>query len=552
MGGEPARFPERVRKLFGSPKTVLSRFITKNTLRSGVLWAITFGIYIASKAIGSASLYPSEVARHKFSESLTNNPGIEFLLGRAPHSSTIAAFTAWNTLNIVVTIGAIWSILLSTKYFRGEEDSGRMELFLVGQTTQRTAIINTFAGLGASLGVFYVVLTTIVALTGNLHGVDFNLRSAAFFALAVTSGVALFITIGALASQLMASRSRAASVAASIMGVSFLGRAIGDITGDHLVLDINPLGWIENLQPLSNSQPLWLIPIFSLTLALAAIAIYLGAKRDIQSSIFADKTVSKPHFKLLNSPLGAALRTTRTSIVGWLVAITIAAFLYGLMAKSTIQEIDQSKSTEKVLLRLAHQSQTTDARAFLGAVLLLQMVLIMTYAASSISAVRRDEADGELDNFLVRPISRVRWLLGRLLIIATTIVLAGFLTTIGIWLGVAHQHIDVPFITLLTASINAIVPGIFTLSMGIFSLGIRPRFTSIVVFGTLGWSFLVEMIGSGIKLDHWILDTSIFHHLSLAPATAPKWSVDLIVVILFVVLTVIGTFTFVHRDLMSE
>ena len=552
MSSSVAAAPATTMRHFRSPRTVIGRFVARRTVRSAVLWAIVFGVYVASKAIGFVDLYPTAAARQKIAESFSSNVGIELLLGRAPHAATTAAYAAWNTGNIMVTIGAIWALLLATKYFRGEEDAGRHEVFLSGQTTARRAAVNIFSGLGVSLGVFYVVIAALFTLVGKSHAVDFGVSAALFFALAVILGITVFMTLGALMSQLLPTRGRAASVTAAILGICFLVRILGDITSMHWLLNVTPFGWEEKLQLLSNTQPIWLLPLIGLILILGTLTIFFAGRRDLGESIIADRANAKPRLGLLNSPLGAAIRLTRSNSIGWLCGITVTAALYGLITKSTSQVFSQSSSFQKVISRLAQQSRLSSALAFLSIVFFLQMVVIMSCAASSVAAIRRDEAESYIDNYLVRPISRLRWLSGRLAITGLVIVLAGLLTTLGTWAGIASQHSGVSFHTLFLAGMNALVPALLTVGVGIFGFGIRPRLTSILAYGVLAWSFLIEMVSSGLNINHWILDTSVLHQVVLAPAVNPKWAVDAIVVAIAIVLCVLGALRFNTRDLQGE
>jgi ABC-2 type transport system permease protein len=168
------------------------------------------------------------------------------------------------------------------------------------------------------------------------------------------------------------------------------------------------------------------------------------------------------------------------------------------------------------------------------------------------AAVRREEADGYLDNLLVRAVSRTRWLWGRILLIAITIGLAGFLASIWMWIGLTRQSAGVSYHDLLLAGSNAIAPALLILGLGIFSMGVLPRATSIVTYGALAWSFLVDLLSSGIKLNHWILDTSILQHMSLTPASNPNWTAIAYIVGLGAVLGAIGSLAFNHRDLEAE
>ncbi len=544
--------PKLEAKPIRSSKTIIARFIARRTVASALIWGLIFGAYFASKLLTIAHTYPTAAAIQKVGELYRYNIGIELLLGRLPGDGTAAAFISWNSLSLMVTIGAIWALLLSSKYFRGEEDAGRWEVLLSGQTTPQGASVNTFVGLATSLGVFYIVLAISCILAGNVSGADVTVSALLFFALAVVAGITIFLTFGALASQLMPTRGRAASLTAAILGICFVLRATGDITSAHWLLDITPLGWIEKLEPLSSSAPFWLLPIFGVIIVSGALTIFFSASRDLGTSILADSATSKNHTRLLNSALGAAFRLTRMNIFGWLIAIFLSATFYGLITKSAVAGFSQSPTTANILSRLAHQSQAMGATTYLGFVFFLQMVLIMAYSANGIAVIRRDEADGYLDNFVVGIVSRVRWLSGRTLIITVVILLAGLLTIVGVSIGILGEHVGITMSTLLLASINSLIPGAFVVGAGIFALGVRPRLTGTVVYGILIWSFLIEMLNSGISINHWILDTSILNHIVFAPAANPRWSTDYIIILIASILGTLGTLAFNRRDLESQ
>ncbi|MGD0284177.1 MAG: hypothetical protein ABSB12_01080, partial [Candidatus Saccharimonadales bacterium] len=338
----------------------------------------------------------------------------------------------------------------------------------------------------------------------------------------------------------------------AVFGISFILKAIGDVTSAHWVLWLTPLGWVEKIQPLSNNQPLWLLPIFSLSLILAGLTVFYAGKRDLGASIFADKDTAKPHTRLLNSTIGISFRLTRTTNLSWLLAIGAMSIIYGSLTKSVAQAFNQSTSAKNILNKLAHQNHLAGVLAFLGVIFLLQMTVMMCYAASSSAAIRRDEAEGYLDNLLVRPVSRFRWLLGRIGLVLGVIILSGFVAGAAVWLGTLGQNDGVSFNTLIQAGTNIIAPVLFILGVGIFTFGIRPRITSFLTYGLIAWSFMIDMLSSGININHWILDTSILNHMVFAPATSPNWSINLILIGIAIALGIIGIIGFINRDLASE
>jgi ABC-2 type transport system permease protein len=539
-------------KHFLFPKTVIARFVARRSIKGAVAWAVVFGIFVSAKAIGFVDAFPSSAAREKVFGSLGNNIGIEVILGRAPHDSSIGAYVAWNTLIIIAIIGSIWALMLATKYFRGEEDTGRWELLLAGQTTARKAALNNLGGLVTSLAAFFVVISAIFILLGRSNRLDFTLSSCLFFGFSITLGIMMFLLVGALSSQLMPTRSRAAFIASTVLGLSFVLRVIGDITSFHWFLNISPLGWVENLNPLSRSHPLWLLPIAGTCLLLGILTVYFAGKRDMGASQFADRDSSKGKFRSLNSVVGFSSRITRTSSISWLVAIGAFAFFFGLLTKSAAQAFGQSASGKHLLGKLVHQAQLSTVLTFLSLVLLILMTIIMVYVAGSISAIRREESEGLVDNFLVRPYSRLSWLMGRVAVILLVVLLLGGLIFAALWLGMASQHTTIQAHILFQAVVNALIPAALTLGIGIWAYGFLPRLSAFFAYAVAGWSFLISLLSSGLNINHWILDTSVLSQISLSPAHSPNWAIDGILLIISFILCALGALRFNRRDLESE
>ncbi len=534
---------------YWSPGTVAGRFVARRTIRSAAFWALIFGAYVASKSAGYALAYPNVVDRVKLAASFGSNVGFSAFLGPARQISSVAGFTAWNTLMVVTIVAAIWSFLLATRTLRGEETAGRWELMLAGQTTSRRATASVLSGLASGLGVLFAVMAITFVAVGRIHGVGFHASAAVFFALATTAGAAEFMAIGGLASQLMPTRSRAAGLSAGLFGASFLVRAMADTTSARWLLDLSPLGWIERLQPLTNSRPLWLIPITLLVIVAGGLTIWLAGHRDLGASTFADRDTARPRTALLGSPAAAAVRLTGPASLGWLATIAFVAAFFGLLTKSASTAFSSSLSAQHVIDRLSHATRVVGATTFLGIVFFFLMISAMAYAASAIGRVREDEAEGYLENLLVRPVGRRSWLIGRLSLIIVVIVVAGLIGSLGVWAGQASQHVGVAWHQLWLAGLNAMAPAFVVLGLGVLAFGLTPRLTSTIAYSLIAWSFLIEMVSSGLNLNHWLLDTSILHHVVLAPIASPNWTSDAIMIALAAALALIGFVTFSRRDI---
>jgi ABC-2 type transport system permease protein len=180
------------------------------------------------------------------------------------------------------------------------------------------------------------------------------------------------------------------------------------------------------------------------------------------------------------------------------------------------------------------------------------MTVIMAYAASGISAIRRDEALGRAENYLVGPVSRLKWIISRLTIVVAVTLLGGVVGSLACYIAVSAQGLDLSFGEIMTAGLNAAVPGLLVLGIGTLTFGLLPRLTSILAFGYIAWSFLVQLLSSGVNIDRHLLNTSIFAHVALSPAADPNWTNNWIIIGIGFAMALIGIAVFTRRDIKSE
>ena len=199
-----------------------------------------------------------------------SNAGVSALVGPAHDIQTVAGFTVWKCLAVLAVVGAVWGLLTGTRLLRGEEDAGRWELLLAGQTTRRAAAAQALAGLGCGLVALWAVTAVITVVVGRSSKVDISPAGALFLAVAVVAAAAMFLALGALASQLAPTRRQASTYASAVLGASYALRMVADSgTGLGWLRWASPLGWVEELQPLTSPHPLALLPIGGLVAVLA-------------------------------------------------------------------------------------------------------------------------------------------------------------------------------------------------------------------------------------------------------------------------------------------
>jgi ABC-2 type transport system permease protein len=537
-------------RLRSGPRSVVAGLTARKALRSGALWGYIFGAAIASSAISYTKIYKTFAQREALATAYGSNQATSALFGPAPRLETVAGFTAFKISMTLIILGAVWGLLTSTRLLRGEEEDGRWELLLSGQTTRRSAAAQALGGLGVGLLALWAVTALITAVIGLDSSVNFEVGPSLYFALAMVMGATMFLAVGALTSQLAATRRQAASYAAMFLGVAYAIRLLADAgVGLHPLIWASPIGWIEELRPFTSPRPQALVPIFAFTAAVAVAAVRLAGDRDVGASIIADQPNAPAHLGLLFGSTGLAIRMLRASVIGWWVAIGIAGLLFGVIAKSAGGTISGS-SVQQVFSKLG--ASGTGPSAVLGVCFLLLAVLVAFMAAGQLSAARSEESSGRIDHILVGPISRTKWLGGRLCVATAVVLASGVLAGLAAWLGAASQGAGVSFATLLGAGVNVVPPALALLGVGVFTFGVAPRATSVVVHSILGWSFFIVIVGGIGGISHWVLDTSLFHQMSSAPAVSPHWVANGAMVGIGLAGALVGGLAFRRRDVQGQ
>ena len=533
------------------PGTLIARRTARRAVRAAALWGYVFGAYVAVGAYTYASTYKTGAQRAHLTQLFGSNVGLGALVGPAHELQTVAGFTAWKYLAFINLIGAAWGLLTGTKLLRGEEDAGRWELLLAGQTTRRAAAAQALAGLAAGAAVLWLVTALIIAVVGQSARVGIGVGAALFFALALVSGAVMFLAVGALAGELAATRRQAAAYAGAVLGASYALRMVADSgVGLDWLRWASPLGWIEELQPLTASRSLALLPMAAFVAVLALLTVSLAGRRDLGAATLPDRSSARPHTRLLFGPLGLAVRLVRGAFIGWAVAIAAFGLLVGVVASSAESAITSSPAIKQAFSRLG--APGAGAAAYLGVTFLMMALLLAVVAAGQVGATRAEEAQGRLEHLLVRPVSRWSWLAGRVAVAAAAVVAGGLLAGVCAWLGAASQQAGVGFGSLLAAGLNVAPPALCILGIGVLVLGISPRAASAAVYAVLAWSLLIEVLGGTVTISHWVLDTSVFHEMAAAPAVAPDWTSAVLMVTVGAVAATLGGVALARRDLKGE
>ena len=120
-----------------SPGVAVAALTARKAVRSGLVWGSVFGLAITSSEISYTKIYQTAAQREALAATYGSNKATSALFGPALRLQTVSGFTVFKISMTLMILGAVWGLLASTRLLRGEEDLGRWDLLLTGQTTRR-------------------------------------------------------------------------------------------------------------------------------------------------------------------------------------------------------------------------------------------------------------------------------------------------------------------------------------------------------------------------------------------------------------------------------
>jgi len=534
--------------------SVIGRF----TLRRVSLGAIVFGLFAAvesmAQGLGIIAAYPDVAERAKVVNGLASNAALGLFYGDR-HADIISGsgYMVYRILPVLGLVGAIWGLMFITKMLRGQEENGRWELLLTGQTSAAGATAKTILGASGGLVITFVLVALTLVLVGQGDKLPLSLSGSLVYSLAVIAGAAVAIGIGAVTSQLAATRRRAVLYGLIPIVLFFMVRSIGNVVDSLAWLkNLTPFGWIDKIHPFQSAQPIWLLPIAIVALAGCGLGVWLAGGRDIGASFVADSGSAKPAFGLLNSQLGFGVRLIRGVMTGWLLASVAIAAIVAAVDKTVANSLSDTNSFTQTFSNLTGNPQAQFEIAYLSAASYIIVTILMVMVTAGMAAVREEEASSRLDNFVSGTISRQYWLATRLALLLGGAAIITVVSNLAVWAVAATQDIHVSLATMLVGGLNVLGPVVLLLGLGVLLFGMLPRITTIAMYVLIAWSFTIDIVASALKTSATVANTSLLHYVSLVPAANPNWKSFTILTVAGLALMGLGIMAFQYRDLKVE
>ena len=528
--------------------TIASRFLFRRNWVRMLVWVLVLAGLIAIVIVSQRQTFPTQADRTAYA-AIANTPAVAALTGLPYSAGTLGGILnikIWMTDAIALAFAVIF---LVTRNGRQEEENGRTELLRAGALGRHAY---TFAN-WLQAAVFTVVVG--LACAGAAIGEGLPAYGALVMGASFTGVGIAFLGIAALAGQLAQTSRGANGIAATVLGISYLLRAAGDLAAKHEVPGgaswASPLGWGQAMRSYGENNWAPLLLLVGTGVVLCLIALRLESMRDLGAGLLPDRPGARTASAFTQTPVGLTLRLQRWSILGWSVGIIIGGLFFGTVSTAMANLLGGNGASAKAFLGGITGNVLN---GLLGYFTMADALLIAAFVLQSIATIRSEEADGSVELQWSGVLSRVRWAASRIVVPAiislVVLVISGYAE--GVSYGAAIH--DPSQAGRYTAIAIAYWPTmLLVIGLVVFLAGWLPRASLTVAWVVYGLIVLVSMFGPLFKLPDWVANNTPFTAIEHMTTKTTFDALPLVVLAaLAIILTALGLLRLRSRDFVAS
>ncbi|MBD0323308.1 MAG: anibiotic ABC transporter, partial [Aldersonia sp.] len=508
--------PETTRGQYAGTLRLVRLALRRDRIQLPV-WLLALTALLWFSASSVLGLYPTEADLRSITVATATSP-VALATNGLVSGYTAGAVLAAQTVMLMALAAGLMTTLLVVRHTRQNEETGRAELVeaaVVGRKALLTAALMVAVGANVALGLLNVVVLMAQGLP--LDG------SVALGAAVAGSGIA-FAAIAAVTAQVTDSARTANGLAGAALGVGFLLRAVGDMTGTvteegtRVVSAwptwLSPIGWAQQIRPYDdNAWWVLLLPgVFALVVAYLGFA--LRDHRDAGSGLVATRRGPARARRWLPTAVGSAWRMQRTILFWWAFGLAVLAAVYGAIADEIDDFLGEGDQMADMMEQLGGGvADLVDA--YFAAILGMMAIAVAGYAVQALLRMRTEESAGRLEPVLATSVSRPRWMLAHVGLVVAGIVILQLLT--GVAAGLAYGLVigDVPGqVGRLTGAALVFLPAILVVAAAVALIfGALPAWSNGLSWGVLALCLIFGLLGALLGLPNIVRDLSPFTHI---------------------------------------
>ncbi|TDV55095.1 ABC transporter permease [Actinophytocola oryzae] len=506
------------------------------------LWVLFIALVPVSYIATIDGVFPTAADKAQYAATSAANAGFVALYGRL-FGSSLGELVAWRAGFVPVVVGLV-TVLTVIRHTRTEEEAGRREL--VGST-----VVGRHAALAAAL------ITTCAAslvmglvLAAAMAGQGLPGAGSLAFGLELAATGWVFAGIAAVAAQLTAGAGSARGIGITVLGVAYVLRVVGDVSGMTdgpltWVTGLSPIGWVQAIRPFGVDRTWLALVVLAAAAVFVAVAVLLSGRRDVGAGLL--PTRPGPAVGTLGSPLALAWRLHRGLLAAWTGGFVALGVVMGYLAEGVGDLVGDNRAMADAFRRLGGASGLIDS--YLAGTAGLFGLIAGAYGIQAMLRARAEEADGRVEPVLGTATGRLRWLAGHLVfsLLGPAVVLVAAGLAMGITHGLDVHDVGGELPRLLAGTVVQL-PAVWILSaVAVLLFGLLPRATA-AAWAALVVCLLVTLVGGAAGLDQWVLDISPFTHLPKLPGGHVTALPLVLLSVIAAIVTVAGLTGFRRRD----
>lgn len=507
-----------------------------------IAWLVGLAAFVFIGIFAYVELY-SDAGEREMMAMIMSNPAIEAIFGPVIGlgNYTIGAMYSHTMTILILCLFAIMSILLVVSNTKTEEEEGILELLRalpIGRLSHTTVgllllVVTNILISGVSVVVLYGVGDSSITLEGALlTGVMYGSIGLFFGAVALLMG------------QLSNSSRNTMIGSFALLGFVYILRIIGD-TGYEILSWISPLGLLYRTEPFVENNWWPVILLTGATALIVILALTLQGKRDMGAGLIPEKSGTGQASAFLKTPFGFSMHLLKTPLIVWLVALVVIGITYGSVIGDVEGMLDGNEVIEQII---GSDSNGNMVDQFLGLIIGLMSILAAIPALQAFLRLKTEETSGRVDNILSGNFSRTKILMTFLFVSFLVSIIMQFAQLLAIGGTAVAMDFDVSISNILEAGMIYLPAIWISIGVGVFLYGWLPKLTSII-WGYLGFAFVVLYFADLIELPEWIMSLSAFYHIPQLPQESFSWGALLVMAGIAVVLSVLGVVGFKRRDI---
>jgi len=548
----PAATLSRTTEEFSKLGTLVASILRRDRTRLAA-WFLGLVVCVAAacQAMGKMFADPTSTATEARAQIMATPTGQAFGgPGYGIFDYTLGAIMMNEMLMSTMVVMAIMSILLVTRWTRGDEETGRGELIgaaCTGRSAQLTAAIKVGFGLNLAIA---------LGLAAGLMAQGLELGGSLAFGLGAGLTGWFFVGLGAVTAQIFTTNRAAAGGAMAVMGLFYLIRVAGDVghaqqaAGDSAGSPLSwfsPFAWPTQTRAFVELRWWPLIYSFAFALALAAVAAYLLHKRDFGAGLVQPKAGRAQAKASLRSPLALNWRLEKSSFAAWAIGAGLIGLSCGFInVNTTIKNMLEGNAT---LEQVWGGGGTDITNGYYAILLMYGGVLAIAFAMNVVAHLHAAETKGLAELQLSTPVSRPQ-----LMNATTVIALAGgvvILVLTGLTLAVGAVPVNQADWWSLVQGALVLIPALLVfVGVGLALLGWAPKAMSLM-WVYLVYALVARLFGAVLNLPDWAVKASVLASTPTVPAEPVTYTPLIVMTVAGAALVVFGYVGYRRRSIVT-